>query len=76
MPKPFKKRPSFGARLLVRSHVRKMWHALYSELKDWNNSIYELIIFNYSLNYIYIANRLKAAKLVLVSIIYSEDYMT
>lgn len=29
-------RPNLGARLLVRSHVRKWWHALYKEIKDVN----------------------------------------
>jgi len=34
LPDPFKKRPNFGARILVRSHVRKFWKALYAEIKD------------------------------------------
>lgn len=35
LPEPFKKRPCLGARVFIRSHVRKFFHALYKELKDW-----------------------------------------
>lgn len=35
LPHPFKKRPQLGARIFIRSHVRKFFHALYKELKDW-----------------------------------------
>lgn len=34
LPDPFKKRPCMGARIIVRSHVRKFWNALYKEIKD------------------------------------------
>lgn len=48
-----------GARIFIRSHVRKFFHALYKELKDWK-----------------VENREKAGNLMLLSIIYSEDFMT
>ena len=48
-----------GSRLLVRSHVRKFWKALYAEVKDNKEE-----------------NRKRSANLFLVSVVYSEDYMT
>ncbi len=33
-PDPIVKRPRLGARLFIRSHVRKFWHALYKEVQD------------------------------------------
>ena len=38
LPKPFTQRPRLGARGFVRSQVRKMWPALYKELKDINEN--------------------------------------
>ena len=59
LPDPFTKRPRVGARGFIRSQVRKMWGALYKELKDSNE-----------------ANKVRAANLVVMGVLYSEDYMT
>lgn len=37
LPHPFPKRPCLGARILVRSHVRKYWKAMYGEIKGTNH---------------------------------------
>ena len=33
---PLTQRPSLGSRFFIRGHVRKMWVALYKEVKDIN----------------------------------------
>ena len=35
LPYPFVHRPSLGARILVRSYVRRYLKAIYTELTDW-----------------------------------------
>ena len=35
LPFPFSKRPTLGARVLVRSYIRIYLRALYKELTDW-----------------------------------------
>jgi hypothetical protein len=55
---PFKKRPRLGARVFVRSHIRKYLSALYKDVKDWQ-----------------FENRIHSANLLLVSLIYCEDFI-
>lgn len=59
LPKPLTKRLRIGSRHFVRNQVRKMWGALYKELRDSNDE-----------------NSVRASRLVLMGVVFTEDYMT
>lgn len=37
-PSPFIRRPCLGARIFIRSQVRKFWKALFAEMRDWKDA--------------------------------------